>query len=215
MRPVRGSSASQVNFPSPLWGGARVGVAPPGMKLRQLCTAARPPPDPNPSPQGGGEYRPITFHLVTAGWPSGSCFIHQPRVSSRRPSGSSMTPSSASRRALDDGPIGLGDGAVLEQLAEARQRLAVAAEHEAAGGVAVEPVRQCRRARQAEAQRVEIDPPGFRRPWGRDARRTPPACRSPASARRGREAATPSRRGHGRVMVMVAYLGETAITGGA
>ena len=31
----------------------------------------------------------------------------------------------------------------------------MAAEHEAAGGVAVEPVRQHRRPRQAEAQRVE------------------------------------------------------------
>ena len=32
----------------------------------------------------------------------------------------------------------------------------MAAEHQAAGGVAVEPVRERRRARQAEAQRVEI-----------------------------------------------------------
>ena len=45
---------------------------------------------------------------------------------------------------------------LLEQLAELRQRLAVAAEHQAAGGVAVEPVRQRRRPRQAEAQRVEM-----------------------------------------------------------
>ncbi len=58
--------------------------------------------------------------------------------------------------ALDHCPIGLADLALLEQLAEQRERLAVAAEHQAAGGVAVEPVRQRRRARQAEAQRVEI-----------------------------------------------------------
>jgi len=34
--------------------------------------------------------------VVTAGWPLGSCFIHQPRVTSRRPSGSAISPSSAS-----------------------------------------------------------------------------------------------------------------------
>ncbi len=59
-------------------------------------------------------------------------------------------------RAFDDGPIGLADLAVLEQLAELRQRLAVAAEHQAAGRVAVEPMRQRRRPRQPEAQRVEM-----------------------------------------------------------
>jgi fused signal recognition particle receptor len=59
-------------------------------------------------------------------------------------------------RTLDHGPVGLVDGAVLEQLAELRERLAVAAEHQAAGRIAVEPVRQRRRPRQAEAQRVEM-----------------------------------------------------------
>ncbi len=59
-------------------------------------------------------------------------------------------------RAFDHRPIGFADLALLEQLAEQRQRLAVAAEHQAAGGVLVEPVRQSRIARQAEAQRVEI-----------------------------------------------------------
>jgi len=43
--------------------------------------------------------------------------------------------------AFDHRPVGLVDGAVLEQLAELGERLAVAAEHQAAGGVAVEPVR--------------------------------------------------------------------------
>src|ERR1700722_4036943 len=59
-------------------------------------------------------------------------------------------------RAFDYGPVGLVDGAVLEQLAELGERLAVAAEHQAAGGVAVEPMRQRRRPRQPEAQRVEM-----------------------------------------------------------
>ncbi len=48
------------------------------------------------------------------------------------------------------------------------------------------------RARQAETQARRNDPPGSRRRSGRDARQSPPACRSPASARRGRGAATPS-----------------------
>jgi hypothetical protein len=39
--------------------------------------------------------RPSTVHVVAAGWPAGSCFIHQPRVASLRPSGSSIRPSSA------------------------------------------------------------------------------------------------------------------------
>ncbi len=60
------------------------------------------------------------------------------------------------RAAFDDGPVGLVDGAVAKQLAELRQRLAVAAENEAAGCIAVEPVRQRRRARQPEAQRVKV-----------------------------------------------------------
>ena len=37
-----------------------------------------------------------------------------------------------------------------------RQGLAVAAEHQAAGGILVEPVRQRGRARQPKAQRVEM-----------------------------------------------------------
>ncbi len=50
-------------------------------------------------------------------------------------------------RTLDDGPVGLVDGAGLEQLAKLRQRFAMAAEHKATGGVTIEPMRQCRRAR--------------------------------------------------------------------
>src|ERR1700733_13828350 len=38
--------------------------------------------------------RPSTFQVVTDGKPLGSGFIHQPRLSSRRPSASSMVPSS-------------------------------------------------------------------------------------------------------------------------
>src|SRR6185437_6702101 len=44
---------------------------------------------------------------------------------------------------------------LLEQLAEARQRLAMAAEHQATGCVPIEPVRERRAARQAESQCVE------------------------------------------------------------
>src|SRR4051812_7207595 len=44
---------------------------------------------------------------------------------------------------------------MLEQEAEMRERLAVAAEHQAARGFAIEPVREFRPSRQAIAQRVE------------------------------------------------------------
>jgi len=60
------------------------------------------------------------------------------------------------RATFDNRPIGLVDFTVLEQQAEMRARLAVTAEHEAAGRVAIQPMRQNRRARQAKAQRVEI-----------------------------------------------------------
>ena len=59
------------------------------------------------------------------------------------------------RSALDHGPIGLFDLAVLEQQPERGGRLAMPSQHEAAGGILVEPMRQHRRPRQAEAQRVE------------------------------------------------------------
>src|SRR6185437_11618830 len=60
------------------------------------------------------------------------------------------------RAAFDHSPIGLADLAVLEQLAEQRQCLAMAAEHQAAGGVAVEPVRERGVARQSETQSAKI-----------------------------------------------------------
>jgi hypothetical protein len=58
--------------------------------------------------------------------------------------------------AFDHRPIGFADRSRLEQFAELRQGLAMAAEHQAAGGVAVEPMRQRRRARQSEPQRGEV-----------------------------------------------------------
>ena len=44
---------------------------------------------------------------------------------------------------------------MLEQQTEVRERLAVTAEHEAARGLAIEPVRELGPARQAEAQGIE------------------------------------------------------------
>src|SRR6266508_1813314 len=60
------------------------------------------------------------------------------------------------RPAFDHRPIGFADAAALEQAAELGQRLPMAAEHQAAGGIAVEPVRERGRARQPEAERAEI-----------------------------------------------------------
>src|SRR6202167_3262343 len=59
------------------------------------------------------------------------------------------------RSAFDHRPIKFVEGARLEQLAELRQRLAVAAKDEAARGVFVEPVRQRRRPREADTHRGE------------------------------------------------------------
>src|SRR5262249_59218909 len=53
-------------------------------------------------------------------------------------------------------PIDLADFPALEQAAERGQRLAMAAEYQAAGGVAIETMGERGRARQAEAQRAEI-----------------------------------------------------------
>src|SRR5207302_11138471 len=50
-------------------------------------------------------------------------------------------------------PIGLCDLALLEQEAELFERLVVPPEHEAARGVAIEPVHKCWVARQAKAER--------------------------------------------------------------
>ena len=57
--------------------------------------------------------------------------------------------------ALDDRPVGLRNLAVLEQKPERGRCLAMAAEHQTARGFLVQPMRQHRWARQAEAQRVE------------------------------------------------------------
>ena len=97
----------------------------------------------------------------------------------------SMVPFILGGAAFGHRPIGLADAAVLEQQAEVRERLAVAAEHETAGGLAVEPVREFRAARQAVAQGVEPSSEARSRPSARDAPRGRPACRSPASGRRG------------------------------
>ncbi|MEY9755695.1 alpha-galactosidase [Bradyrhizobium yuanmingense] len=67
----------------------------------------------------------------------------------------SMVPSSSAGPPFDHGPVGFADLAVLKQKAQRCRRLAVAAEHEAARGVLVQPVGQHRRSRQAETQRVE------------------------------------------------------------
>src|SRR3954470_15958426 len=53
-------------------------------------------------------------------------------------------------------PISLADVTGLEQPSQFGQRLAMAPEHQATGGVAIEPVGKRGRARQAKAQRVEI-----------------------------------------------------------
>ena len=62
----------------------------------------------------------------------------------------------ALRRAGDDRPIGLADLALLEQEPQCLQRLMMAAENEAAGGLAVEPMGERRVSRQSEPERVEI-----------------------------------------------------------
>src|SRR4051812_26438464 len=61
----------------------------------------------------------------------------------------------ALRPAVDHRPVGLADAAMLEQQAEAGERLAMTPQHEAARGLAIEPMRQFRTARQAIAQMLE------------------------------------------------------------
>src|SRR5262249_26459152 len=58
------------------------------------------------------------------------------------------------RPARHHSPIGLADLSALEQAAERGQRLAMAAEHQAARGVAIETMRERGRARQARAGRA-------------------------------------------------------------
>ena len=58
--------------------------------------------------------------------------------------------------ALDDGPVGLSDPPGFEQPAKFRQRLAMAAQHETARSIAIEAVRERRRARKPKTQCREI-----------------------------------------------------------
>ena len=59
-------------------------------------------------------------------------------------------------RAVDERPIGLADGAFHEQLRQFLVRARVARQHQAARGIAVEPVRRLRRPVEALAQCVEV-----------------------------------------------------------
>ena len=97
--------------------------------------------------------RPITRHSVSAGWPPGSTFIHQPRLSSRRRGVVALV---SLRRAGDGRPIGLGDLALLEQEPQSFQRFMMSPEDEAARRVTVEPVSERGISRQTEPQGVEI-----------------------------------------------------------
>src|SRR6185437_16049632 len=60
------------------------------------------------------------------------------------------------RPAFNHRPIAFRYFALLEELAEQCQRLAMASENQASGGVAIEAMRQGRRARQSKPQGVEI-----------------------------------------------------------
>jgi len=95
--------------------------------------------------------RPITFHFVTAGCPAGSCFIHQPPATSSHPSGSSICPSSPSEPPWTTAQYDLPTAPDLNNLPSCARAL-----RWAAGCVAVEPMRQRRRARQPEAQRAKV-----------------------------------------------------------
>ena len=104
-----------------------------------------------PPPRGGPCLRPITFHFVTAGCPAGSCFIHQPRATSSHPSGSLICPSSPSEPPWTTAQYDLPTAPDLNNLPSCARAL-----RWAAGCVAVEPMRQRRRARQPEAQCAEV-----------------------------------------------------------
>ena len=133
--------------------------------------------------------RASTRQRVCEGRPAG-LHLHPPAargVAARRAAGRSA-PRRPPARTFDDGPVRLGDPALLEQQPKLLQRLAVAPEHQAARGVAVEPVRQ-RRARVAGRTAARRNaPPDCRRPSVRGARAGPRACRARASARRDRAA---------------------------
>src|SRR3954447_13709853 len=57
--------------------------------------------------------------------------------------------------AFDHRPVRLGNSAVLEQQPQRRRCLAMASQHQTTRSIAVEPMRQNRRTRQPEAQRVK------------------------------------------------------------
>ena len=127
--------------------------------------------------------------------------IHQPRDASRRPRGLSIWPSSPAGR-LPPPPSRSWISALLEHQAELLQRLAMAAEHEAAGCILVQPMGKRRISRQSEGQlakelfEVDLARRGLRLS-ARDARARRPACRAPASARRGRAGGIASPAGGG------------------
>src|SRR5262245_1814858 len=100
---------------------------------------------------------PTAHHLPCAGRrPAVLVDLHPPapRVVAFR-KGNVDSPVVGARSSLDHGPIAFAHLALLEQPAKQRQCLAMPTKHQATGGVAVEPVRQCRRARQPETQSVE------------------------------------------------------------
>jgi len=84
------------------------------------------------------------------------------RVSSTSPARHQAVPTAVRslprwpRSHLRPRPIGFADRAPLEQFAKLRQRLAVASEHQTAGRIAVETMRQCWCPWQPESQRAEV-----------------------------------------------------------
>ena len=105
-----------------------------------------------------GEARSATHHFPGAcGWQAVAVCLHPPTARlvalGERNVDTAFVRSGST---FDHCPIALADFTLFEQLAEQRQRLSMPAEHKATGGVAVEPVSQCRRTRQSESQRIEI-----------------------------------------------------------
>ncbi len=166
-----------------------------GRAARNRCASSLAPPSPYGDPQGeeGKAGRPPHHFPFCLRRKAVRVRLHPPAAllvefSERDVDGAFVL----HRPALDHRPVGLVDLAVLEQQAEMRQRLAMAAEYQAAGGILVEPVRQRWRPRQAVAQRVEIvlERTAALRPamHGNAAA----ACLPPASAHRGKAPAQSS-----------------------
>src|SRR5262249_56128436 len=86
------------------------------------------------------------------------------------------------RPARDHRPIAFFDLPALEQPAECCERLAVAAEHKATRGITIESVRECRRARKPETQRVEIVFQALAPSWSLLLRQTPRPVHHPPTA---------------------------------